>query len=202
MSVSRLIATLVVAVAVTVAAALRDLPAFEQPLLHMAVVLAVALGLVVMAVRARAQRVASGANESAIAASTAAHLGLVWAWGALSILLTYVLLADKHWPEWWQFFLGFAAAAGGSLAFAALLNGDASKDNADDTLIRIGRFLIQLQIAGMALGIITMIIDGKFPRAISQADWAGCHLCFFGALAIAAISIDALRRPGERVMQN
>lgn len=202
MSPVRWIVLLVAAVLVSVLAATGNTPLLAQPLLHRVIVGAIMLSFVFLAVQTRLRRIETGASESAIGASTAEYLGLVWSWGALSILLTYVFVLETHWPEWWQFFLGFTAAAVGSLAFAALLGRDAAAGKVDDTLIKIGRFLVQLQIAGMVVGIVTMIIDGKFPRAITQADWAGCNICFFGALAIIAIGADALRRPKDRVIQS
>ena len=37
-----------------------------------------------------------------------------------------------------------------------------------------------------------MLADGKFPRAAANPDWAACNIFFFGGLAIAAISLNAL----------
>jgi hypothetical protein len=49
----------------------------------------------------------------------------------------------------------------------------------------------------MAAGLVSLFVEGKFPRDIAHADWAGCNIFFFGALAIAAISLDALRSPAR-----
>jgi hypothetical protein len=187
-----LMLALVAAVCATVLAA-----AANQPPLHMAVAGVITLGLAFMALRDRQRLMNSGAPASAIASSTARHLGLVWAWAALALAATYLLIIEARWPEWWQFFVGFAFAAVASFVFASMLDRDAVEGRADDPLVKFGRVLVQVQIVGMAAGIISLFVDGKFPRAVSHADWAGCNIFFFGALAITAISFDALRSPAH-----
>jgi hypothetical protein len=183
---------LAAAVCATVLAA-----AAHQPPLHMAVAGVAGLALTFMAIRDRQRLMIAGATTSAVASSTARHLGLVWAWAALAVAATYLLVIETRWPEWWQFFIGFAFAAIASFVFASMLDRDAAAGRGDDTLVKFGRLLVQVQIVGMAAGIISLFVDGKFPRAVNHADWAGCSIFFFGALAIAAISLDALRSPAR-----
>jgi hypothetical protein len=187
-----LMLALVAAVCATVLAA-----AANQPPLHMAVAGVVTLGLAFMALRDRQRLMNSGAPANAIASSTARHLGLVWAWAALALAATYLLIIEARWPEWWQFFISFGFAAVASFVFASMLDRDAVDGRADDLLVKFGRLLVQVQIVGMAAGIISLFVDGKFPRDVNHADWAGCNIFFFGALAIAAISLDALRSPAH-----
>jgi len=171
--------------------------AAHQPPLHMAVAGVAGLALTFMAIRDRQRLMFAGATTSAVASSTARHLGIVWAWAALAVAATYLLVIETRWPEWWQFFIGFGFAAIASFVFASMLDRDAAAGRGDDTLVKFGRLLVQVQIVGMAAGIISLFVDGKFPRAVNHADWAGCSIFFFGALAIAAISLDALRSPAR-----
>lgn len=165
----------------------------EQPSLQMAAAAGVCIAITLIAVREHRKLQETGAPMNAIASSTARYLALVWAWAALSVFLTYLLIIDKHWPEWWQFFIGLSFAAIASLAFSALLDRDRATGRSDDTLIKVGRILVQAQLIGMVVGIISLFVDQKFPRAATHADWAGCNILFFGALAITVISLDALR---------
>ena len=171
--------------------------AAHQPPLHMAVAGVAGLALTFMAIRDRQRLMFAGATTSAVASSTARHLGIVWAWAALAVAASYLLIIEARWPEWWQFFIGFGFAAIASFVFANMLDRDAAAGRGDDTLVKFGRLLVQVQIVGMAAGIISLFVDGKFPRAVNHADWAGCSIFFFGALAIAAISLDALRSPAR-----
>jgi hypothetical protein len=171
--------------------------ATNDPPLHVAACAVVALVIVIVAIWNHQRLINTGASTNAIASSTARYLSLVWAWGALGILLLYVVVLDKRWPEWWQFFLGFSFAALASILFSNMLDRDRAAGRSDPALVKAGRILVQVQIVGMAVGIASMFIDHKFPRDVAHADWAGNNILFFGALAIAAISLDALRSPAH-----
>jgi hypothetical protein len=168
-----------------------------DPTLHIAACGLVVLAITLLAVHDHQRLINNGAATNAIASATARYLGLVWAWGALSVFAIYVFVLEKVWPEWWQFFIGFAFAAVASLAFSNLLDRDRAAGRADPMLAKVGRILAQVQIAGMAVGIVSLFVDHKFPRDVTHADWAGNNILFFGALAIAAISLDALRSPAH-----
>lgn len=167
--------------------------AVNDPLLHMAASGLVSLVFAVVAIRDHNALVAAGAPQSAVGSSTARHIGLVWAWGALGIFVTYAFILEQRWPEWWHFFLGFAIAAVASIVFSNMLDRDTEAGRVDDSVLKIGRALIMVQLVGVIIAVISMFVDGKFPRDVSFPDWAGCNIFFFGAIAIAAISINALR---------
>ncbi len=167
--------------------------AANQPSLQMAAVVAVCVAISLIALRDHQKLTETGAPTSAIASSTARYLGLVWAWAALTLLITYLFIVDKHWPEWWQFFIGFSFASVASLAFSVLLDRDRAAGRDDATLVKAGRVLVQAQLIGMVAGIVSLFVDNKFPRAATHPDWAGCNIFFFGPLSISAISLDALR---------
>ena len=134
----------------------------------------------------------AGATRSEIGSSTARNAGLVWAWGALGILVTYGAILQNRWHEWPQFFVGFAMAAAASLVFSNMLNRDSEAGKVDNSVMSIGKALVALQLVCVVIAIISMFIDGKFPRPVTYPDWAACNIFFFGALAIAAISANAL----------
>jgi hypothetical protein len=184
------ISVLAAAVVATVAAA-----AAKTVPLHMAVAALACLVMVFMAIREHQTLKTAGASVAAIARSTARYLGLVWAWAALSLAATYLLIIGTEWAEWWQFVIGFAFAAVLSMAFAKLLDGGAVNDAGDDPIIKIGRLLVWVQLVGLVAAIVSLFVDNKFPRDITHADWAGSNIFFFGALAIAVICLDALRSP-------
>ena len=52
--------------------------------------------------------------------------------------------------------------------------------------------LVIAQFVGMMVAAISMLIDGKFPRGIDNPDWAAMNIFFFGALSIAAVSLNSL----------
>lgn len=182
------------AIALTIATgAIVVTAAADQPLMHMVVAGASALAFALLAIRDHNSLQSAAAIESLAASITARNCALVWAWGGLAILITYTFGITARWPEWWHFFLGFSLAAIASILFARLMLRDAQTGTTDASLLKVGRVLVMLQFVGVIGGLISMLFDGKFPRAVSHPDWAACNIFFFGGLSIAAISINALR---------
>jgi hypothetical protein len=100
------------------------------------------------------------------------------------------------WKEWWQFFLAFAVGAGLCLYFSAALDKDARAGREDETMLRLGRYLAIVQLAGMVIAVLGLLIDGKMSRFLTPryTDWAANDVFFFGALAVGVISANALRQ--------
>ncbi|MEQ1716942.1 MAG: hypothetical protein ABL907_13300 [Hyphomicrobium sp.] len=164
----------------------------QQPFLNLLATGLVSAAFASLAIRENRALVEAKESKSAIAGSTARYIGLVWTWGALALLVIYLLVLENSWPEWWQFFFSFMTAAVGSIIFANMLARDDKDGKEDESVMSLGRLLIKLQLVGMSVGIIALFIDGKFPRETTHPDWAACNIFFFGGLAIAAISANAL----------
>lgn len=164
----------------------------HQPFLNLLATGLVSTAFASFAIRENRSLVAEGANKTVVAASTARFIGLVWAWAALSILVIYAWVFDGQWKEWWQFFFSFATAAVGCIIFANMMQRDAADGKEDDAVMGVGRLLVKIQLVGIAVGVISLFVDGKFPRDADKIDWAACNIFFFGGVAIAAISANAL----------
>jgi len=162
-----------------------------NPGLHIGLTALVCLGFAAVAAWQRHRLVASGAGEAALASSTAGAMALVWAWAALSLLLIYVFV--HAWGEWWHYVLGAAAIAALCLFFAATMSRDAAAGREDATLLTLARYLTVGQLIGMIIAMIGLILDDKMPRDPQQPDWAASTIFFFGAAALAVISMNALR---------
>lgn len=163
----------------------------NQPLLNLLATGLVSAAFAILAIRENRTLVAEGEAKSVIAGSTARYIGLVWSWAAVAILVIY-LVFEKTWPEWWHFFLSFATAAVGCIIFANMLARDADEGKQDESVMGLGRLLVKVQLIGMSVGVISLFIDGKFPRETTHPDWAACNIFFFGGIAIAAICANAL----------
>jgi hypothetical protein len=169
------------------------LAASEQFLPHMLVSALIAVSIAALGVKENRQLVASGASKSLVAASTARHMGIVWTWGALAMLVTYLFILK--WREWQFFVAAFALLGVLCLFLAATLTRDAEKGVDDPTILKIGRALSWVQLVGMIATMAGLLIDGKMTRYMNPAkygDWAANHISFFGALALAIISFNAL----------
>jgi hypothetical protein len=181
------VAALAIGTAATVYGAAADAPPT-----HMALTAASALGLVGLALVERRRLLASGASEDVLSAATAIAMAVVWAWAALSLLVTYVFIST--WGEWWQYVLGAGVVALVCFFFSATLARDAAAGREDATMLNLARYLTIGQLAGMIIAMIGLIADAKMPRDPAKPDWAASAIFFFGAASLAAISANALRR--------
>ena len=156
---------------------------------HMSIAAAVSIGFALIFIRESESMRLAGARASLVAANTARFMGIVWAWGALTLAVTYGT-GILFWKEWTYFFLACCVLAGICIVFSSLLRQDGEKDKDDANLLKIGRYLTIIQFAGMILAMVGMLVDGKMTRYMTPrfSDWAANHIFFFGALAIAVIS--------------
>lgn len=164
-----------------------------EPQVHIAMSAMICLAFAGLGIRENRAQYAAGLPKSAIAATTAHYMGLVWAWGALAILVTYMFILT--WHEWWQFFAGFAFAAVLCLFFASALNRDAEAGREDPSMVRISRALVMVQLVGMVVAVIGLIIDKKVTHFLFPSrypDWAANNIALSGAVALALISANAL----------
>ena len=121
------------------------------------------------------------------------HLGLVWTWGALALIVTYVFVLQ--WREWWHFSLVFVALAGACLFLSVALRKDAESGTDDDTMLKLARIWLRVHFGAAIITVIGLIIDGKMVRFLvpRHQDWAAQNVFFFGAIALGAISLHTLR---------
>ena len=161
------------------------------PGLSMIVTALVCLVYAIVALWERRRLVSSAAGKAGVAAGTAVSMSLVWAWAALSLLLIYVLVLS--WHEWWQYVLGAGVIAALCLLFASMMARDAAAGREDQTLLSLARYLTVGQLVGMIAAMIGLVLDDKMPRNPEEPDWAANTIFFFGAAALAVISLNGLR---------
>lgn len=163
-----------------------------QPLTHMAASALISLVIAIIAIRENRTLHATGASNATVASSTARHMGFVWVWGALSLLVTYFFILK--WHEWLHFFLAFAVAGALCLFIARTLDRDSRAGREDETMMTVARYLTIAQLVGMVVTVVGLIVDGKMTRYLTPrfTDWAANNIFFFGAVALAAISLNAL----------
>jgi hypothetical protein len=186
------------------AAALVLTAAMKQFYLHMALAAIISV-LIALAsyTEARAAGAPSAGNEQAISISLR-HMGLVWTWGALGLFVTYAFNI-LNWREWWQFFIAFSLLAGLSLFLSATLRKDTESGVVDPVLTKVARGFALFILVAMIITMVGLLIDGKMWRFTTIAglrrgsqDWAANNIFFFGALALAAISVNVVKLTSER----
>jgi hypothetical protein len=165
----------------------------SQHYVHMAIAAAVSLLIAIQALsEARAAR---DKGPGAVASVYARHSGLIYAWGAAGLVLTYTTVLA--WREWWHFFIAFFSVAGLCLFFAATLAKDAAAGKDDPAMLALSRKLSWLQLVAMLGVVVGLLVDGKMTRFLvpRYTDWAANNIFFFGAIGLAAIAWAAVREP-------
>jgi hypothetical protein len=184
---------LIAAIVILVVSSLKILyfASADAPAALLAVAGATGLILVALALYERSRLLRSGASRSRVASVTSRHMGIIWLWGALALLLVYMFALS--WREWWHFCAAFATAGLLCLGFSAALARDADAGRDDETMLSLGRYLAIGQLVGMVATVVGLAIDpDKEFVFIKEGDWAGNSIFLSGALALAAVSAYAL----------
>ncbi len=167
---------------------------------HAGIALVSALILALLGIAATRALIAEGGSRSAVGASKAREMGIVWSWATLAILATYAS-GPASWKEWWHFLIPFAAVSVLCLWVARGLDRDAARGVDDEGMLKLSRYLAIGQLVGMVITMVGLIVDGKMARFIAPRkgweDWPANHYFFFGALALAILSFHAIRAQSQ-----
>ncbi len=153
----------------------------------------IAVVFALIAVRDTREMIRVGQSRTAIAASLTRFMGLVWAWGALVLIITYGT-GILEWSGWWTYFLAFMIFAGLCLFVYVTMRKDLQEGHEDYFMLRLG----QLWATVTAFTMLTTAGIMGFGRLhgamnVDQDVWAANHVILFGALALTAISAYALK---------
>ena len=153
---------------------------------HMAIAALVAIVFALISVRDTRALIQSGAPRNAIYASTTRFMGLVWAWAALALVITYGT-GVLEWSHWWQFFMFAMLLAGMLLFLSMVMRQDLIRGNQDTNVLQLGGYITVAQLFGMVAVIVALFITSKDYSTFTADDaWAAKNVFLFGALALAA----------------
>ena len=179
-------------------AALVVTAAIKWPFVHMAVAALVSILMALSAYQETRAGVAGKVSQGELASTNMRHMGLVFAWGALAIFVTYAF-AILQWREWLHFFVAFLVLAGLSLFLSATLRKDSDAKDDDETMLTVAWVFAIVVLVAMLVTMAGLLLDGKMWRFSVPAgqrpgsqDWAANNIFFFGALSLAAIAWNAI----------
>ncbi len=166
--------------------------AVGAPSAFMGVIAAINIAIALLGLREQNTLQNTGNSRSMKSASAARYMGLVWIWGAIALFTIYQFILPS-WHEWPVFFGAFAIVGALCLVFASVMTRDAEKGAEDETILKLGRYLTMAQIVGTLVAIAGLLIDpDKQFLNTERKDWAAVNIFFFGAIALAALSAQAL----------
>lgn len=165
---------------------------------HMAICAFMSLAFVAIAIRDINRVTEQGERGAAlISGIVAQHSGLVFAWGAAGLMLTYGT-GIVTWVEWHAFLVIFAVLALISFYTARMHFASAETGEVEPRFWKISRYLGMALIGGMIIVMVGLLVDGKMARFLeiqrtNWQDWAANNYFFFGALALAILGAYGLR---------
>lgn len=185
-------------------ATLVVMAALQQYYAHMAIAAMISV-MVALASFTEVREAEGGTVADSAIGISLRHMGMVWTWGALALLVTYAFNI-LSWREWWQFFIGFFVLAGLCLFLSATMRKDSQSGSQDAMLVKLARGFSIFLLVAMLITMVGLLVDGKMWRFLTEAgvrrgsqDWAANNIFFFGALALAAISWNAIKLTGRQL---
>lgn len=166
--------------------------ALKLQYVHMAIAAIVCIFMALAAI-AEVRATPEGADRPHLRASTTMrYLGMVWTWGALALITTYSFVLK--WSDWVPFFVLCLMAGGLFLFVSATLRKDGEAGAGDEKIVRVGRGLAMVQLIATGVALVALLAKGSFNPSseLGYQFWAANNLFLFGALALGAISWNAL----------
>ncbi len=167
--------------------------AVGEPSIVMMMSAGVSFGIAVIAIREIRALEAAGASRRILNSAVARFMGLVWTWGALGLVVSYGLVLSNNWPNWFAYFVAFAAAGVLCLFYSSTLDRDEALKRDDETLVNLSRPIMIGQLVAM-LGTMAWLAlsPSKSLLSTAQPDWVANNIFFGGAIALIAICSYAL----------
>jgi hypothetical protein len=141
-----------------------------------------------------------GANAPRLAAALARHMGLLWAWAAVSVVLIYSLIITS-WSGWFACFLILVMGAALCLFLANILVRDADQADPDPRIINLVNWIARVQFAATCLAVGGLLAFGKFSANAfgGEAKWAAVNIMLCAAMALAGLSGYAVAQQGAEI---
>lgn len=184
--------TIVSVASITMAAIAMVLTAAaEHRALHLAIAAIVTVVMIALCARDFRAAVERGDGEAVQAAVVARYMGILWAWSAICLALTYVLILV--WSSWGGAFILSSLASGLYIFLARILEREGGE-----------RWLGPASLLNCAAFVLSTIVLGAIPVLVGYAglasapgDWAAINLmnttmggvAFVSGLSLASLPI-------------
>jgi hypothetical protein len=121
------------------------------------------------------------------AAILSRYIGVMWAWSAIAILITYDLVLS--WDGWYIAFLILSIGAAASLFVSSILKREATTRDGDLRLVGMVDVVARAQFVISCLALGALLAGGKFSNvAGGDAAWASVNICISAAMGFAVLN--------------
>jgi hypothetical protein len=129
-----------------------------------------------------------GQHPSRRAAVLIRHMGMLWSWAAMSIILIYGTLLQ--WNAWHGVFLVLVMGSGICLFIGNVLERDAAEDAHDSRMVALVGLIAKVQLVATCVAIGGLIAFGKLSVDAfgGDAKWAAVNILLCMGIALAGLS--------------
>jgi hypothetical protein len=166
---------------------------------HFALGMVIAAFIAVTAIRDHQNAAEANADKSRLAAIIIRHMGMFWAWAALSIFITYALMIQ--WSQIWVgIFMVLALGSAVCLFMANTLQRDSEAGTEDVNAIALVGLIAKLQVVVTCLIVGSLVAFGRFNTQAfgGEAKWAAVNILLctaMGAAILSGFAITTGRKP-------
>jgi hypothetical protein len=127
-------------------------------------------------------------HPSRSAAVLIRHMGMLWSWGAMSIVLIYGTLLQ--WSAWHGVFFVLVLGSGLCLFIANVLERDAAEDAHDSRMVGLVGLIAKVQFGATCIAIGGLVAYGKLSVDAfgGDAKWAAVNILLCMGMALAGLS--------------
>ena len=178
------------ALLVVTAATATLVPAYAT--VHFLVAGLVSTTMALIALHEAREMSAGGEPHGLVLAHLTRHMGLLWAWAALVLAITYGT-SIFQWSGWIPVFLVFTVLSGLTLFVSRILHDDHATGRHDDRMARLAGALAVATLFAVVvvLGSIGFSrLAGNLPQS---GVWVAEHVIVFAGLAIAVVAAFLLK---------
>ena len=126
---------------------------------HFAIAATLPLAIAFYATLELRNALAEQRSRAQLAAMTARYMGLIWAWAALAVSVTYATVLT--WSNWAPTFLSLALGTGICLFVAGILDREAATDKPDARIINLVRLMAWGKFGLTCLAVGCLIAAGR-----------------------------------------
>ena len=158
---------------------------------QMAIAAIVSGFIALKAMREQSETLAASGPGAAFARVTMMHMGLIWIWSTLAIVITYTILIP------WQYTLNLVPIlllGAGLCHFVAMLLARVTADG-DQRVLVLAQWISRGQLAVTSVAVGALVAAGHAaPDAFGgQAKWAAVNLLATAGMALALIAANAIK---------
>ncbi len=161
--------------------------AMEGRAAHLALGLVIVVFITLSAVMAHRSATDEGKDAPRLAAILARFMGMLWAWAAIAVFITYafILVQSQDWPG---VVVVLTLGSGMCLFISNILERDAEGGQSDPKVVNFVLLIAKVQLGACCVALGGLLAYSRFVMGGPDPRWAAVNLLLCTTLGLAALS--------------